>query len=87
MADVVADFVARLRARLERDGVHVELADIEAQVRREHGGRWVYVSQANYAERDAVIRNLVLGGADAGQVAQKFGLSKRQVLRIVRRRW
>lgn len=80
MADVLADFVARLRARL---GDGVDVIDIEQEVRREWSGRWVYIAQRDVGARDAVIRSEVLSGISVKRVAQRYGMSEKQVRRIV----
>lgn len=85
MADLIGDLIARLEARLG-DGARVTLGDLEGDMRREWGGRWVYVSQrgAN-ARRDDMIRVALRGGASTKAVAARFGLSERQVRNIARK--
>jgi Mor family transcriptional regulator len=83
VADVLADFVARLRARL---GDGVDVIDLEQEVRREWAGRWVYIAHRENLARDAVIRSEVLRGIPLKRVAQRYGMSEKQVRRIVARK-
>lgn len=84
MADVLADFISRLQARL---GPDVDVTDIEQQLRRDWGGRWVYVSQrgAN-ARRDDLILIALRSGQSVKVVAARYGLSERQIWKIAKKR-
>lgn len=85
MADLVADLMARVQSQLGSDA-RVRLTEIEQQVRREWGGRWVYVPQrTDCGSRDALIRDALKQGARPAHVAVSFGLSVRQVFRIAQR--
>lgn len=85
MADPIADLLARLRARLGA-GVDVgALGEVEQEVRGRWGGQWVYVSsRVDVQGRNSQIITAVLRGESIGDIARRFGLSKRQVERIVR---
>lgn len=82
MADLIADLISRVQAQLGADA-RVRLTEIEHQVRREWGGRWVYVPQrTDHHSRDMLIRDALAKGAKPAHVALSFGLSVRQVFRI-----
>ncbi len=85
MADAIADLVARLRAKLGQDGATVSAVDeAEREVRGQWGGQWSYVAQSpDVRARNSAIVNARLKGRSIGQIARDFGLSKRQVLRIL----
>jgi Mor family transcriptional regulator len=83
VADVLADFIARLQARL---GEGVDVTDIEQQIRRDWAGRWVYIAHRENLARDAVIRAEVLRGVPLKRISQRYGLSEKQIRRIVSRK-
>lgn len=86
MADVIADLIARIEARLGREGVKVTLGEIEQQVRREWGGRYNWVQAGGAAVRvvrDQQIVAAVLRGESAESVGKRFGVSARRVRQIV----
>jgi len=84
VADPIAELLARLRARLG-PGVDVTaLGEVEREVRSRWGGQWIYVSaRADVQARNSQIITAVLRGESLREVARRFGLSRRQVERIV----
>lgn len=82
MADVVADLIARIQARLGHQHVR-ELSDIERQVRREWGGQYVYVGARPAPSADA-IRQALATGTSARDIGRHLGISERHVRRIGR---
>lgn len=87
MADVVGDFIARLRARLGA-GDSFSVTDLEREIRDEWGGGWVYVSRrATHEGRDAAIVAALKSGLTTKQVSDAFGVSERHVRRIKRTFW
>jgi len=83
MADVVADLIARIQARLGHQQVR-ELAEIERQVRLEWGGQYTYVAGRKMA-RDESVRQALAMGTSASDLARHIGLSERQIRRIAQR--
>lgn len=84
MPDLIGELMARLQAAMGTGG-RVTLGEIERAVRRDWGGRWVYLSRrADTAQRDARIVDALRSGEPPPRVAEQFGLSERRVRQIRR---
>ena len=78
--------MVRLAAAIERPDARVALTEVERQLRREWGGRWVYLSShGERAGRDAQIVQALAGGVGVKAIAQSLHLSERWVREIGRR--
>jgi Mor family transcriptional regulator len=86
VADVFAEFIARLRARLGSDGAVRVIGEVELEMRRSWGGQWIYVSESgDLGARNARIVEARLKGKSVGEIAREFGLKPRQVRNILRK--
>lgn len=88
--DIVRDIFRRVVEAAQRSGGFDEQMAmlIEHQVRNDWGGQQVYMCRnpdGRRAERDAQIYSMYWdeGQRDVGRLAQRFGLSARQIRRIV----
>jgi Mor family transcriptional regulator len=76
-----------LHALLSRAADFSRLPAIEHELRAEFGGRWVYIAQrTNRAMRNSLIRDSAARGDSYSRIAAAFGMSERQIYRIVRSR-
>ncbi|OQA30069.1 MAG: Mor transcription activator family protein [Betaproteobacteria bacterium ADurb.Bin341] len=88
-SDIVRDILQRVVEAAQREGSFTETMaiQIERQVRRDWGGTEPYIRcdvESRIIDRnDKIIEAWDSGQKDVRQLAQRFGLSPRQVRRIV----
>ena len=82
------DIVSRMMALVVERGLERRHAiEVERQLRHEFGGDEPYVSKApreNLAAKAELIATQYQSGADTARLAKEYGLSRRQVQRLVR---
>jgi hypothetical protein len=86
MADLITQLLARIAAASGQDELRARLPEIERQVRREWGGRWVYVGRRfDTRARDGSIAAALGAGQTPAMVARRWGLSPRRIMQIARK--